>query len=63
MAYRFDFGAILDYTPVLIKGIAVTAELIAIGAVIGVAVGIVCAWARTFGPKWLQTDRFPRMSS
>lgn len=54
MAYRFDFGAILDYTPVLIKGIAITAELIAIGAVIGVAVGIVCAWARTFGPKWLR---------
>ena len=54
MAYHFDFGSILDYTPVLIKGIAITIELIAIGAVIGVGVGIVCAWARSFGPKWLR---------
>ncbi len=54
MAYRFDFGAILEYTPVLIKGIAITIELIAIGAVIGVALGIFCAWVRTFGPKWLR---------
>ena len=54
MAYRFDFAAILDYTPVLVKGIAITIELIAIGAVIGVGVGIVCAWARSFGPKWLR---------
>ena len=54
MAYRFEFGAILDYTPVLIKGIAITVELIAIGAVIGVALGIFCAWVRTFGPKWLR---------
>jgi polar amino acid transport system permease protein len=52
MAYHFEFGSILDYTPVLVKGIAITIELIAIGAVIGVAVGIVCAWVRTFGPKW-----------
>ena len=54
MAYHFDFGAITEYTPVLIKGIAVTVELIAVGAVIGVGVGIVCAWARTLGPKWLR---------
>jgi polar amino acid transport system permease protein len=54
MAYHFDFGSILDYTPVLIKGIAITVELIAIGAVAGVALGIACAWARTFGPKWLR---------
>src|SRR5471030_1122521 len=54
MAYHFDFGAITEYTPVLVKWIAITTELIAIGAVIGVALGIVCAWARTFGPKWLR---------
>ena len=54
MAYRFAFGAILDYTPVLIKGIGITVELIAVGAVAGVALGIVCAWGRTFGPKWLR---------
>ena len=54
MAYRLEFGSILDYAPVLVKGIAVTVELIAIGAVVGVALGIVCAWARCFGPKWLR---------
>ena len=54
MAYHFEFGAILEYVPVLVKGIAITVELIAIGAVIGVGLGIVCAWVRTFGPKWLR---------
>nr|WP_312477739.1 amino acid ABC transporter permease [Achromobacter ruhlandii] len=54
MAYQFDFAAVFDYTPVLIKGIGVTVELIAFGAVAGVALGIACAWARTQGPRWLR---------
>lgn len=54
MAYQFDFASVLDYTPVLIKGIGVTVELIAFGAVAGVALGIGCAWARTQGPRWLR---------
>jgi polar amino acid transport system permease protein len=54
VAYRFDFAAVFDYTPVLIKGIGVTIELIAFGAVAGVAIGIACAWARTQGPRWLR---------
>ncbi len=54
MAYQFDFASMLDYTPVLIKGIGVTVELIAFGAVAGVALGIGCAWARTHGPRWLR---------
>lgn len=49
MAYQFDFASVFDYTPVLIKGIGVTVELIAFGAVAGVALGIACAWARTQG--------------
>jgi polar amino acid transport system permease protein len=32
----------------------VTIELIAVGAVFGVALGIFCAWARALGPKWLK---------
>lgn len=52
MAYQFDFASVFDYTPVLIKGIGVTVELIAFGAVAGVALGIACAWARTQGPRW-----------
>ena len=44
MAYQFDFASVFDYTPVLVKGIGVTVELIAFGAVAGVALGIGCAW-------------------
>lgn len=51
MAYRFDFLAVADYAPVLLKGLAVTVELIAVGAVAGVAIGIACAWASTHGPR------------
>lgn len=54
MAYQYDFGAVFDYTPVLVKGLGVTVELIAFGAVAGVALGIACAWVRTQGPAWLR---------
>lgn len=54
MAYKFDFSTIADYTPVLVKGIGITLELIVIGGVIGVSLGIFCAWARSLGPKWLR---------
>ncbi len=54
MAYHFDFLATFDYTDVLVKGVLTTIELIAIGGVIGIAVGIFGAWARTQGPNWLK---------
>lgn len=54
MAYQFDFLSTFDYTGVLIKGVLTTVELIAIGGVLGVAVGIFGAWARTQGPNWLR---------
>ncbi len=44
----------LDYTDVLLKGIAVTAQLTLTGGVLGVAVAIFGAWARTQGPAWLR---------
>ncbi|WP_026350161.1 amino acid ABC transporter permease [Bordetella sp. FB-8] len=50
MAYQFDFGAVLAYTPVLIKGVAVTVELTVFGAVFGLLMGVAGAWARTHGP-------------
>ena len=50
----FDFGWMVQYAPVLLHGILVTAELTAIGAVLGVGVGIFCAWGRTQGPHWLR---------
>jgi len=52
--YTFDFGWLLDYYPQIAKGIAVTLELIAIGGVLGIALGIICAWVRALGPKWLR---------
>ncbi len=54
MAYRFDFGSVLEYSSVLLRGVVVTAELIAFGAVTGVLIGIACAWARTQGPRALR---------
>jgi polar amino acid transport system permease protein len=54
MHYSFDFSSIAQYLPILLKGIAVTIQLIAVGAVLGVALGIACAWARTQGPAWLK---------
>lgn len=54
MAYQFDFLSTFDYTGVLIKGVLTTVELIAVGGLLGVAVGIFGAWARTQGPNWLR---------
>jgi polar amino acid transport system permease protein len=55
MAYQFDFLSVLDYTDVLLKGIAVTAQLTLTGGVLGVAVAVAGAWAKTQGPAWLHT--------
>lgn len=54
MAYQFEFLSTFDYSGVLVKGIVTTVELIAVGGVLGVAVGIFGAWARTQGPRWLR---------
>ncbi len=54
MAYQFQFGWIVDHAPLLVGGIAVTLQLILVGAVFGIALGIACAWARTLGPRWLR---------
>ncbi|MCF3641042.1 amino acid ABC transporter permease [Rhizobium sp. TRM95111] len=54
MAYQFDFAWLLEYYPVLLKGIRITIQLIAIGAVAGIALGIACAWVRALGPPWLR---------
>ncbi|MGE0332058.1 MAG: amino acid ABC transporter permease [Ramlibacter sp.] len=49
-----DFGAVLAQWPLLVKGVAWTVGLTAISAVIGVALGIACAWARVHGATWLK---------
>jgi polar amino acid transport system permease protein len=53
---QFDFGAVLQEWPLLLKGVAFTIALTAIAAVLGLFVGIVCAWVRVYGKgptKWL----------
>ncbi len=54
LKYMFDYAWLAQYWPVLLKGILVTIQLIAVGAVAGIALGIACAWVRSLGPRWLR---------
>lgn len=49
-----DFGAVLSQWPLLAKGVAWTITLTLVSAVIGGALGVFCAWARSQGPVWLR---------
>ena len=51
---EFDFGAVLVDWRLLAKGVAWTIGLTAIATVIGMTVGVACAWARANGPLWLR---------
>jgi polar amino acid transport system permease protein len=46
-----DFGAVLAQWPLLLRGMAMTAALTVVSALAGVALGVVCAWARAWGPR------------
>lgn len=52
MSYQFDFSWIPDYPGVILKGLAITLELTAVGGIVGVSLGTFCAWARALGPAW-----------
>lgn len=54
MTYHFDFGWLVNYFPVLLKGIRITVQLVLVGALVGVALGTACAWVRALGPNWLK---------
>ena len=54
MRVAFDFLSILVEWRMLLKGVAWTLGLTLISAVIGVTVGVACAWARTYGGAWLK---------
>lgn len=54
MRVAFDFLSVLSQWPMLLKGVAWTLGLTAVAAVVGVAVGIACAWARSQGGWWLR---------
>ena len=51
---EFDFGAILVDWRLLAKGITWTIGLTAIATLIGMVVGVACAWSRSSGPVWLR---------
>ncbi len=53
MLIELDFGAVLALWPLLLTGVAWTLGLTVVAALLGVALGIACAWARTDGPIWL----------
>ncbi len=50
----FDFWAVLVDWPLLLKGVAWTLGLTAVATVVGMVVGVACAWARSSGPTWLR---------
>ena len=52
MAIELDFASVLTEWPLLVKGVAWTLGLTAVSAVLGVLLGIGCAWVRTQGPGW-----------
>ena len=54
MLIELDFAAVLVEWPLLAKGVAWTLGLTAVSAVLGVALGVACAWARTQGPTALR---------
>jgi polar amino acid transport system permease protein len=49
-----DFAAVLSQWPQLLRGAAFTLGLTTVAAVLGVALGIGCGWARAHGPAWLR---------
>ena len=54
MNIEFDFAAVLAEWPLLLRGVAWTIGLTAVGTVLGMIVGTFCAWARSGGPRWLR---------
>lgn len=51
---EFDFLAVLGQWPLLATGVAWTLGLTAVSAVVGVTLGIACAWSRVQGATWLK---------
>ena len=67
MAYQFDFLPVVENTDLLLRGALFTLELTAIGAVLGVGLGIVGALVRAWNcllytspsPRDRQKSRMP----
>ncbi len=46
-----DFSAVLVDWPMLLRGVVATAGLTALSATAGLGLGVVCGWARAWGPR------------
>jgi len=55
MAYDFDFGWVLDYSPMLAYGVFTTIWLTIVGTLGGFGVGLAAAWVLTWGPRGLRS--------
>jgi len=49
MAYHFDFAPVLEASPLLLRGAGITLALTAVGALLGIAIGILGGIARAWG--------------
>ena len=49
MTYTFNFDWLAQYYPVIVKGIGITLELTLVGGVLGIFLGIVCAFVKLYG--------------
>lgn len=54
MRIELDFAAVWVDWPMLLEGAAWTVGLTAVSAVLGVLLGVACAWVRHEGPTWLR---------
>lgn len=54
MNYKFQFGDVFAAWPLLLKGTWTTVQLSLSATVIGLALAILCAWAKTSGPRPLR---------
>lgn len=52
MSIELDFASVLTQWPLLLKGVGWTLGLTAVSAVLGVLLGVACAWLRTQGAPW-----------
>lgn len=54
MLIQLDFAAVLSQWPLLLRGLAWTAGLTVVAVILGLSLGIACAWARSSGPRALR---------
>lgn len=54
MLIQLDFAAVLAQWPLLLRGLAWTAGLTVVAVILGLSLGIACAWARSSGPRALR---------